>query len=70
MMSGPYSGDPVPLSAELIRYYRELLFAHADDPTLGACPSCLATRCWDWRFARTQLICAGEPVATTPTEGP
>ena len=52
--------SPHQLSADLIQHFRDLLAIHADDPSLGACPVCLETRCWDWRQAWEQLTGAGE----------
>lgn len=65
-LSGPYSGDPVELSPDQMAHYRDLLAAHADDPLLGACPTCRQTRCREWRHAWVALTSAGELDPTLP----
>jgi hypothetical protein len=59
-LSDPYSGDPVPLERRLLRYYREMMEVHTDDPAIGTCLICKVRRCPDWRSARERLLCAGE----------
>lgn len=44
-MSGPYVDEPVPLSEQLLAYYRETMAIHADDPVLHACLSRKRHRC-------------------------
>jgi len=61
-MSGPFTEEPTPLSARLIEYYRRVMTVHADDPVLRACLVCKRSRCPDWRYARTRLVCAGAPL--------
>jgi hypothetical protein len=60
MMSGPYFDNPEPMPALLIRRYREMFAAHADNPQLGACPVCDVAACDEWRWAAAQLIISGE----------
>ncbi|MFC7481509.1 hypothetical protein ACFQX7_17740 [Luedemannella flava] len=50
----------MPLTPELADHYRRMLRVHADDPVTGTCPVCRRSRCEDFHFARTQLVCAGE----------
>ena len=56
---GSYVDEPVPLSEQLLAYYRETMAVHADDPVLHACLTCKKHRCPDWRFAWERLACAG-----------
>lgn len=63
MLSGPFAGDPRPLSPTLVQHFRDLLAIHADDAVLGCCPLCKETRCQDWRYAAAQLAAAGELTA-------
>jgi hypothetical protein len=52
------------LSPELAEHFRDVLVAHADDVTLGACVHCGVSRCRIWTDAYDQLALAGEPMAT------
>jgi hypothetical protein len=63
MMSGPFALDPQPTPPGLVPRYREMLVAHTNDPLRGACLVCQIATCADWRYAYTQLVCAGEMVA-------
>jgi hypothetical protein len=70
-MSGPFVEELTPLPARLSRYYRDLLAAHANDSTTGACPICLIGCCQDWRYAWIRLVSAGEcPAADQPAASP
>lgn len=59
-MSGPNADELVPLSAQLLAYYREMARTHSDNPATDACAVCHVHRCEDWRYARERLLCAGE----------
>ncbi|MGW0434018.1 hypothetical protein ACWDV4_15935 [Micromonospora sp. NPDC003197] len=59
MLSGPSAGQPAPISELMVAHYRDTMLAHADDPSLGACPRCLRTRCPDWWWAYERLAAAG-----------
>ena len=61
-MSGPYQGDPLPLSQQLIAYYRQVMTVHANDPRIEVCRICRKRNCDDYRYARACLIAAGELV--------
>jgi hypothetical protein len=67
VLSGPYAGESVELSARLVDYYRRMLVTHTDDPVHGMCRVCAKRRCADWRYARSQLASAGELGMAEPT---
>ena len=52
------------LTVEAAQLLRDLLLAHGDAPTLGACAHCAVTRCPVWCEAYDRLASAGEPMAT------
>lgn len=58
-MDGPSASASKPMKDDLVRHYRDTLTAHADEPGLGACPSCRRSRCDEWRWAYEQLVTAG-----------
>jgi hypothetical protein len=51
--------EPAAISAELVAHYWQVMLAHGDDPSLGACVTCKQTRCAEWRWMRNQLLSAG-----------
>lgn len=68
--SGSASGSARPagggVSDELAAHYREMMVAHSDDPSSGACPHCDQSRCGQWRWAYERLVVAGR-LADLPT---
>jgi len=66
----PYENEYAPLSDRLIGYYRDVVAVHADDPVVGACLICRASKCEDWRQAFERLNYAAEAPATPTAVAP
>ena len=62
MDQGACGGERASLAWRLVRYYRDVVELHEDDPVVGACLVCRVSRCADWRRAVEKLALAGEYV--------